>query len=172
MLLSPRYESRLANGSGAPIPTNPLWIGMTPSMAGSQPNLLSPQTSSFQHPLSRHLSPAIPRRSVDVPLEHPLYAMHQDNRLAIPRHTPIISIKRPAPAPPLSSSEIHENTQRRQTSHFPYFNANEFILRASDNQILKNLPNSNRPISELTKDHGLPLRNSISHSTTMLDVYY
>lgn len=170
MHLSPRYENPFNSRSGAPIPTNPVWTGPGTNISGSQPNLLSPD-SSFPTPVYRHLSPQVPRRVTDVPLQHPLYAMQQNNRQLNGKPFVLNPSKRPAPAPPIRTSP-NEYPNRRQTAHYPYFQSNEFILRASDNQIFKDNDQSDRQTSDPSKDFVIPMKSTHAHSSTMLDVYY
>jgi hypothetical protein len=169
MHLSPRYESRLASGSGAPISTNPLWTGAASAMVSSQPNLLAPQGPIVQKPIHRRLSPPTERRMTAVPLQHPLYSSHPNNKPSIPTKQNENQQKRPGPAPPPPPSQ----SNKKQTTQLKYLDTNEFILRASDGQLLKNSQYSNRlapPVASRNyKPHPIHVNGN---SSTMLDVYY
>jgi hypothetical protein len=167
--LSPRYESRLVNGSGAPISTNPLWTSATPSIIGSQPNLLTPQTFNVQAQLRRQLSPPIERRLTSVPLQHPLYASYPNNRSLIISQQKENEQKRPGPPPPPPPPS---NAHKKQTVPLQYLDTHEFILRASDGQLVKNSQYPNRPAPGVTRDYRPHSINVHGNSTTMLDVYY
>ena len=83
MHLSPRYENRLVNGSGAPISTNPLWTSVSPSLAGSQPNLLSHENFIDSAPLRHQRNSHIEKNMSSTPSQHPLYASYPDNKPGI-----------------------------------------------------------------------------------------
>ena len=168
MHLSPRYESRLANGSGAPISTNPLWTAVSPSLIGSQPNLLTHQSANVQAPVHRHLNPPIERRMTAVPLQHPLYASHPNNKSSVTIQQQADQQKRPAPAPPPPPT----NLNKRQTTQLQYLDTNEFILRASDEQSIKNSQHSSRPVTGVSRDYRPQSITINGNDSTMLDVYY
>ncbi|CAF2529679.1 unnamed protein product [Rotaria sp. Silwood2] len=168
MHLSPRYESRLVNGSGAPISTNPLWTAASPVMIGSQPNLLSYETPIVQAPHKHRLSPSTERRNTSAPLQHPLYASYPNNRPSVTTQLQESQQKRPGPAPPPPPS----NANRKQPTKLQYLDTNEFILRASDGQILNNSHYSNRPVAGISRDYRPHSINVNGHGSTMLDVYY
>jgi hypothetical protein len=168
MHLSPRYENRLANGSGTPISTNPLWASTTPTVLGSQPNLLSPESSMVQAHLRRQLSPPVERRMTSVPLQHPLYASYPNNKSSITLQQQENELKRPAPPPPPPPS----NSNKKQTAPLQYLDTHEFILRASDGQLLQNSQYPNRPVPRVSRDYRPHSVNVNGNSSTMLDVYY
>jgi len=169
MHLSPRYESRLANGSGAPISTNPLWTSVTPTIIGSQPNLLTPQGSIVQAHVRRHLSPLTERRMTSVPLQHPLYASYPNNKPSVIIQQQEHEQKRPAPPPPPLTPT---NSNKKQTTQLQYLDTHEFILRASDGQLLKNSQYPSRPTPGVSRDYRPHSINVNGNSSTMLDVYY
>ncbi len=158
MNLSSRYESRLVNGSGAPITTNPLWTAPSPSTAGSQPNLLSNQSPVDLTPRHHQLSPRIDRRIPSTPLQHPLYASYPDNKPEMITKQQGNQQKRSAPGQHQSS--------KKQTTQSQYLDTNEFILRASNGQPLRNVQYPNRHVSKEYRPH------SMNANGTMLDVYY
>lgn len=159
MHLSPRYESRLVNGSGAPMSTNPLWIGPSSNMAGSQPNLLSHQTTLDSTPLYHQLSPQMEKRTPPIPLQHNIYASYPDNK-------PDIMIKQQENQQK-QSAPTRQQSNRKQATQSQYFDTNEFILRASDGQPLRNnIQYPNRHSSRDYRPHSMDLNAS------MLDVYY
>ena len=168
--LSPRYDSRLANGSGAPIPTNPLWTAAAPTMAGSQPNLLSYQSDLSQPQYRRqYFSPTVDRQSTAVPLQHPIYSSYPNTKPTITKLNSDHPLRRSGQAPPPSARS--QDLYRKQTAQSQYFDTNEFILRASDGQqSLKHSQNINRPVSGPTTDYRQLSRDI--HDGTMLDVYY
>ncbi|UJR35274.1 hypothetical protein I4U23_028038 [Adineta vaga] len=166
MHLSPRYESRLANGSGAPIPTNPLWAATPPAMIGSQPNLLTNHSPTLQAPLHRMLSPPIERRMTSMPLQHPLYAIHPTNRSSITNHKIENPQRRPEQLP------TSANINKKQTPPYKYFNTNEFILRASNGNLINHSQYSNRPATSPSQEYRLQPIHINPNSNTMLDVYY
>jgi hypothetical protein len=171
MHLSPRYENRLVNGSGAPISTNPLWTSPVPAIIGSQPNLLSPQATNMQAQLRHQLSPQIERRMTSVPLQHPLYASYpnnNNNKSLIISQQKENEHKRPGPPPPPPPSNAH----KKQTIPLQYLDTHEFILRASDGQLVKNSQYPNRLPPGVTRDYRPHSMNVHANSTTMLDVYY
>jgi hypothetical protein len=166
MHLSPRYESRLVNGSGAPISTNPLWTAASPKMIGSQPNLLVHESSILQEPVHRNLSPPSQRRMSSVPLQHPLYANHSSNKPLVITHQQENQQKRARPLPAPSTSN------KKQTTQSQYLDTKEFILRASNGALLKNSQYSSRPAPGVSRDHRPHSTDVNSNSDTMLDVYY
>jgi hypothetical protein len=168
MHLSPRYESRLANGSGAPISTNPLWTAVSPSMMGSQPNLLAYQSTKVQAPTHRQLSPPIERRMTSAPLQHPLYASYPNTRPSITTQQQENQQKRPGPAPPPPPT----NLTKRQATQLQYLDTNEFILRASEGQLMTTSQYSSRPAPVISRDYRPHSINMNENSNTMLDVYY
>ncbi|CAF3387861.1 unnamed protein product [Rotaria sp. Silwood1] len=170
MHLSPRYESRLANGSGAPLSTNPLWTATSPVMIGSQPNLLSHESSIIQphHNHNHQLSPPIERRIPSAPLRHPLYASYpNNNKPSVVTQLQQYQQKRPVPPPPPPS-----NSNKKQSTQLQYLDTNEFILRASDGQMLNSSNYSNRPVGGISRDYRPPSINVNGHGSTMFDVYY
>jgi hypothetical protein len=169
MHLSPRYENRLVNGSGAPISTNPLWTSPAPGILGSQPNLLSPQISNTQAQLRRQLSPQIERRMTSVPLQHPLYASYPNNKSLIISQQKENEHKRPGPPPPPPPPL---NGYKKPTIPLQYLDTHEFILRASDGHLLQNSQYPNRLVPGVTRDYRPHSMNVHGNSTTMLDVYY
>jgi hypothetical protein len=171
MHLSPRYESRLASGSGAPISTNPLWTAVSPSMMGSQPNLLAYQSTKVQAPIHRQLSPPIERRMTSAPLQHPLYASYPNTRPSITTQQQENQQKRPGPAPP-PPPPPPTNLTKRQATQLQYLDTNEFILRASEGQLMKNSQYSSRPAPVISRDYRPHSINMNENSNTMLDVYY
>jgi hypothetical protein len=166
MHLSPRYESRLVNGSGAPISTNPLWTAASPKMIGSQPNLLAHETSILQEPVHRNLSPPTQRRMTSVPLQHPLYANHSSNKPSLITQQQENQQKRPGPLP------IAPSSNKKQTTQLQYLDTNEFILRASNGALLKNSQYSGRPAPGVSRENRTHSSDVNSNSNTMLDVYY
>ncbi|CAF0783547.1 unnamed protein product [Rotaria sordida] len=181
MHLSPRYESRLVNGSGAPISTNPLWTATSPVMIGSQPNLLSYETpivqASYNHNHNNHhhrhqLSPPIQRRTTSAPLQHPLYASYPNNKLSVKTQLQQNQQKRPGPGPAPPPPPPPSNSHRKQPTKLQYLDTNEFILRASDGQLLNNSQYSNRPVAGISRDYRPHSINVNGHGSTMLDVYY
>ncbi|CAF1238378.1 unnamed protein product [Adineta ricciae] len=164
--LSPRYESRLANGSGAPIPTNPLWMSTSPTTVGSQPNLLTNHSPTLQAPLYRMLSPPIERRMAPIPLQHPLYAAHPNTKSSVTYY------QRESPQKRYEQSIPSAYISKQQTPPFKYFDTNEFILRASNGNLLNNYQQPARPLSGPSRDHIFQSNNVNTNSNTMLDVYY
>ena len=161
--LSPRYESRLASGSGIPISTNPLWSPTTTVTVGSQPNLLTQTESHPRETVHYHFSPTTERRMTSVPLQHPLYASYPNNKPTV--HTRADhSHKRPAPPLPTVDST------KKLAPKIQYLDTNEFILRASDGPPTKNSQYTSRPATETTRDNRSNATHT--HGNTMLDVYY
>ncbi len=156
MHLSPRYERRLVNGSGAPITTNPLWTAPSPNMVGSQPNLLS-QNLIDSTPLHRQLSPQIERRMPSIPLQNPLYASYPDNK-------PEMMIKQQENQQKRSAPVQHQSNKKQTQPQ--YLDTNEFILRASNGQPLRNTQYQNRHVPRDYRPHSMDVNG------TMLDVYY
>ena len=169
MHLSPRYESRLINGSGGPISTNPLWTSPAPAIIGSQPNLLSPQSSNVQAHLRHQLSPPIGRRMASAPLQHPLYASYPNNKLSTASQQKENEQRRPGPPPPPPPSS---NGHKKPTVPLQYLDTQGFILRASDGQLVKNSQYPTRPAPGVSRDYRPHSMNVNDNSTTMLDVYY
>jgi hypothetical protein len=168
MHLSPRFENRLVNGSGAPISTNPLWTSATPTIIGSQPNLITPQGAIVQAPLHRRLSPTNERRMTSVPLQHPLFVSYPNNRSLVTTQQQENQQKRPAPPPPPPPT----NSNKKQTTQLQYLDTHEFILRASDGQLMKNSQYPSRPAPGISRDYRPHSMNVNGNSSTMLDVYY
>lgn len=168
MHLSPRYENRLVNGSGAPISTNPLWTSPTPAIIGSQPNLLTSQGAIVQ----AHRYPVnapVERRLTSVPLQHPLYASYPNNRSPQSTQQQENEQKRPIPPPPPPPPT---NPHRKPTAQSQYLDTHEFILRASDGQLMPNSQYSNRLAPGISRDYRPHSMNINGNSSTMLDVYY
>jgi hypothetical protein len=161
MHLSPRYESRLINGSGAPISTNPLWSAASPSMAGSQPNLLSPQSLADSTPLYHQRNSQMERQMSSTHLQHSLYASYPDNKPGMITQQQENQQKR------LASGQQQHN--RKQATQSQYLDTNEFILRASNGQPLRNAQHPNRQVSRDYRPHSINLNGT---DGTMLDVYY
>jgi hypothetical protein len=155
MHLSPRYESRLINGSGAPITTNPVWTAPSSNMAGSEPNLLSPQSFIDSKPLHHQLSPQMERR---MPLQHTLYASYSDSKPEI--------ITKQQEKPQKRSAPAQYQSNKKPTTQVQYLDTNEFILRASNGQPLRNNQYPDRHVSRDYRPHSMNLNG------TMLDVYY
>ena len=148
-----RYSSRLVNSNGTPISHNPLWTGQSPAMAGSQPNLLSPE-----YPLHRQKSPSnIDRRLPSAPM----YSSHIIER-------PIATRSQAAPNPGKRSGQGN----RKQTAQSQYLDTNEFILRASHDQPLRNDPYAGRYGSALIHENRPHSININDNHAPMLDVYY
>ena len=166
MHLSPRYESRLVNGSGAPISTNPVWTAASSSVTGSQPNLLVDHGPLYRVHHRRLYMPNEPRMT-SAPLQHPRFANYTTNKPAA--STQLLGNQRqwnaPIQSPPLSTSQ----SNRKHNSQFEYFDTNEFILRASNGQLSNSSQSSNRPLTDKSRPSSI---NVNSHSHTMLDVYY
>lgn len=158
MHLSPRYESRLVNGSGAPISTNPLWAAPSSNVTGSQPNLLSHPTLIDSKPLYHPLSPNVKRQIPSTPLQHTIYASYPDSKSDLMTKQQENQQKRSAPA--------HHQSSKKQTTQSQYLDTNEFILRASNGQPLRNIQYPNRHISRDYRPH------SMNSNAAMLDVYY
>jgi len=140
MHFSPHYGSRLVNGSRAPISTNPLWTRPSPTSAGSQPNLFSPSladSSPFYYQFN-------PRTNHTQPN---LYGSYPDDK---------------------SDQVVKQQKQsnKRQMTKSQYLDTNEFILRASNGQPLRNHHQLNRNISRDYRPH------SVHVNGTSLDVYY
>jgi hypothetical protein len=160
MHLGPRYENRLVKGSGAPITTNPLWTAVSPSLAGSQPNLLSYQSSVDLAPLRQQLSSQM-EKPIPAPSQQPLYASYPDNKPGM------ITQQQENPQKRLISGQHQPN--RKKATQSQYLDTNEFILRASNGQPLRNAPYPNRHVS---KDFRPQSMNVNGTGGTMLDVYY
>jgi hypothetical protein len=158
MHLSPRYESRLPNGSGAPITTNPLWSAASPSTAGSQPNLLSHQALVDSTPMYHQLTPKMEKRVPSAPLQIPLYGSYPDSRLETRTHPQDNQQKRSVPA--------QHQPNKKQVTQSQYLDTNEFILRASNGQPLRNPQYPNRHVLRDYRPH------SMAGNGTMFDVYY
>lgn len=167
MHLSPRYENRLINGSGTPISTNPLWASPTPAFLGSQPNLLSAHVPIIQRSRQR-TSPPPERRMTSMPLQHPLYASHPNNKPTLISHQKENHHKRPGPPPPPPPS----NAYKKQLVPLQYLDSQGFILRASEGQLMNNSQYSNRHPLGPSRDYRPHSMNTHVGSTTMLDVYY
>ncbi|CAF3319133.1 unnamed protein product [Rotaria socialis] len=179
MHLSPRYESRLVNGSGAPISTNPLWAASSPIMIGSQPNLLSYQSCITPAPhyyqqQQHQLSSPLEQRITSAPLQHPLYASYPNNNAAIMTRLHENQMKRPVvsapPPPPPHLQPSHLN--RKQTTQSQFLDTNEFILRASDGSLMSSSQYSIRPVTGVSRNHRPHSINVNDHDNSMLDVYY
>jgi hypothetical protein len=153
MHLNPRYETRLVNGSGAPITTNPLWTTVSPAMAGSQPNLLSPEM-----PFYRQLSPQSERRIPSAPVQQQIYASYPDNK-----STAMIQEQEN------QQKRVLQQYDRKQKTQSDYLDTNEFILRASNGQPLRNAQYSSRQMPGVTRDYR---PQSMNVNSSMLDVYY
>ncbi|CAF0815286.1 unnamed protein product [Adineta steineri] len=167
MHLSPRYENRLVNRSGAPISTNPLWTSTSPVMIGSQPNLLTRHSPILQVPVHRNLSPPIERRMTSAaPLQHPLYVINSNHKSSANIHQQENQQKRPGQLPTPS------NSNKKQSTQLQTLDTNEFILRASNGVLLKNSQYSNRSTPGISRDYRTHSIDVISNSNTMLDVYY
>lgn len=134
-------------GNGAPISHNPLWMGPSPAMAGSQPNLLSASTQSNHQRSSS---------------QHPMYSSHVLERPHVSRQQQAANPGKQRQGPP--SGQIHRN-QNAQTQ---YFDTNEFILRPSHDQ-----PFPNRYSSSALLQEARPRSiNMNGNHAAMLDVYY
>ena len=158
MHLSPRYGSRLAPGSGVPITTNPLWTDSTPIVAGSQPNLLSYDRVVDSAPLYRQFSPQMERRIPSRPVQNALYGSYPDTK-------PEVKGQQQDHQPKRSSAAQHQ-LSRQQIAQSQYLDTNEFILRASNGQPLRNAQYSNRNVTRDYRPH------SMDAHAVMLDVYY
>ena len=170
--LSPRYEGRVLNGGGGPIPTNPLWSAGVSSMAGSQPNLLSYQADASQSSHRQYLSPTVDRRITVVPLQHPLYSSYPNTKPAVIKLQAEHPLKRSGRAPPPPAPRSPE-LYKKQTAKSQYFDTNEFILRASDDQqSSKHSQNFSRPVSGPSRDYRHLSRDASIDGDAMLDVYY
>lgn len=152
-----RYGSRLVNGGGAPLSTNPIWSGQSSSTAGSQPNLLLHEMPVRTTYFPRQISPSNDRRMISAPVQHPLYASHPHEK---------------SPTDKLQSAAQQAKRNRKQTAQSQYLDTNEFILRASNGQLLRPTPYPDRYASGAMKDHRPHSMNIIGSHGTMLDVYY
>jgi hypothetical protein len=102
-----------------------------------------------------------------VPLQHPLYASYPNNKSSLTiQQQQADQQKRPAPAPPPT------NLNKRQTTQLQYLDTNEFILRASDEQSIKNSQYSSRPVTGVSRDYRPHSITINGNDSTMLDVYY
>lgn len=144
-----RYEARLANGYGAPMLTNPLWPGKSSNMAGSQPNLFSPENPMHARAFHPSLSPPAP---------HPLYSSYPNDKPMMVRPQ---QVKRPAVAAPQPS-----RTQDQ------YRDNHEFILRASHDRPSRHVPNPVSHMVGVSNDYRPYPMNFNDNRNPMLDVYY
>jgi len=158
MHLSPHYESRLANGTGAPITTNPLWTAPSPNMAGSQPNLLSHQSLVDSTPLYHQLTPKMEKRMPSAPLQHPFYGSYPDSKPEMKTRQQDNQQRRSAP--------VQHQPNKKQIAQSQYLDTNEFILRASNGQPLRHAQYPNRHVLRDYRPH------SMIGNGTMFDVYY
>lgn len=178
MHLSPRYESRLVNGSGAPISTNPLWTATSPVMVGSQPNLLSHQSPialpSYYHHYRRPSSPMLEQKLTSAPLQHPLYAGYPNNNTVIMARLQENHHKRPPPPPPPVQGSHLNRKETTASSASQCFDTNEFILRAFDgNERSSSNPlYLNRSSPKISRDFRPHSVSVTGHEGTKLDVYY
>jgi hypothetical protein len=157
--LNPHYEHHLVNGNRAPPLTNPLWNGPSPSMAGSQPNLL---TQSFfdSKPFHRQLSPQVDKQIPSTPLQRSLYASYPDNKLQMMTQQQENQQRR--------SVQAQHPSNRKQAAKSQYLDTNEFILRASNGQPLRNAQYHNQHISRSREFRP----HSMDANGALLDVYY
>lgn len=162
MHLSPRYGSRLAAGSGAPITTNPIWNDSTPIMAGSQPNLLSYDRNVESAPLYRQLNPPMDRRMPPLPSQNALYGSYPDAKPELKARQQDHQHKRSGAA----AAAIPHPLTRQHNPQSQYLDTNEFILRASNGQPLRNAQYPNRNATRDYRPHSMDVNGAL------LDVYY
>jgi hypothetical protein len=159
--LSPRYEKRLFNGSGAPISTNPLWASTSPVLSGSQPNLLSPRSHADHIPApSRFRSPTGKGAADSNILKHPSYAGQSTEQLD----------HRQRPAPPSLPPALPNH--KRDLHSAQYFPTNEFILRPIDGHLQRHSNHNEKTSHPPPVDHRIKSLHVSPSNTTMLDVYY
>ncbi|CAF1946185.1 unnamed protein product [Rotaria magnacalcarata] len=151
------YENRYMKGNGAAIVMNPIWAAQSPNMTGSQPNLLSPQNYIDSTPVHRQSSPSRETQMPAIPVQNSLYASYPDNKPGM-RKQEENQQKRPMPA--------QQQLNRKQAAQSQYLDTNEFILRASTGQPLRNAQYPNRPLARDYRPH------SMNDNGAMLDVYY
>ena len=136
-----RYQVRL---------TNPLWTGHSSNMAGSQPNLLAPQSPMHAKAFHPSLSP---------PAQHTLYGSYPNDRPTMVRPQQVNRQERPVAA---AASRTKD----------PYHDNHEFILRASHDRPSRHVPNSGSHMLGVTNDYRAHPMNFNDHRNVMLDVYY
>ncbi|CAF2925283.1 unnamed protein product [Rotaria sp. Silwood2] len=158
---NPFYESRLVKGSGAAITMNPIWTAQSPTMVSSQPNLLLDQnlidSTAFHHQLTPQMEPQIS----SIPVQQSLYASYPDNKPGMMKQQQENQQQRPVPS--------QHQSNRKQAAQSQYLDTNEFILRASNGQPLRNVQYPNRHISRDYRPHSM---NDNAVNGAMLDVYY
>lgn len=146
--------NHLRYGNGAPISHNPLWTGHSPSgMAGSQPNLLSPSTPSYQQRSSS---------------QHPMYSSHILERPAASRLQQSAAAAAANPGKQRHGLSSSGQINRKHNAQTQYFDTNEFILRPSRDQ-----PYPNRYSSSALLQEPRPRSMHMNgNPAAMLDVYY
>lgn len=154
MHLSPHYGSRLAAGSGAPITTNPIWNDSTPIMVGSQPNLLSYERNVESAPLYRQFNP--------LPSQTTLYGSYPDTKPELNSRQQDYQQKRLGGGAPVAPHPL----TRQHNPQSQYLDTNEFILRASNGQPLRNAQFPNRNVTRDYRPHSMDVNGAL------LDVYY
>ena len=112
------------------------------------------------------LSPPAERRMDPIPLQHPLYAGHQNPKSSATYY------QHESPQKRFEQSTPSTYISKQQTPPFKYFDTNEFILRASNGNLLNNYQQPARPLSGPSRDHIFQSNNVNTNSNTMLDVYY
>lgn len=159
MHLSPHYGSRLVNGSGAPISNNPLWIPSSSSnMTSSQPNLLSPSLEDST-PFYYQFGSKLNNRVSSNFTQPNLYESYPDNKSDL-------ILKQQENQPKRSAPVQQHQSNKKQITQSQYLDTNEFILRASNGQPLRNDQYQNRNISRDYRPH------SVNMNGTPFDVYY
>lgn len=150
------YEGRVGKINGPTVMMNPIWAAQSSNISGSQPNLLSSEDFFESTPVHHQPSPQEDTRTSAVPVQNFLYASYPDNKPAMRKQEN--QQKKIAPT--------HNHLYRKQAAQSQYLDTNEFILRASNGQPLRNSQYPNRHVPREYRPH------SMHDNVTMLDVYY
>lgn len=152
MHLSPHYGSRIINGGGAPISTNPLWTRTSSNTTGgSQPNLLSSSLADSS-PCYYHFSPKMNSRIPSNSMQNNIYGSYPDNKSDLAVKQKENQSKRSAPVQQYRSN-------KKQITRSQDLDTNEFILRASNDQPLRNNQYQNRNISRDYRPHSVNVKD-------------
>ena len=152
------YEHRHVNATSAPTTTNPLWTPSSSALIGSQPNLLSQQNYANSTALHRHLNPQARTRISSTPLQNSPYTSYPDNKLGMMTKGQETKQKRIVQA--------QRQSNRTRMAESQYLDTNEFILRASNGQPLRNIPYPDPHASREYRSH------SMNTDGLVFDVYY
>ncbi|CAF3620720.1 unnamed protein product [Rotaria sordida] len=156
---NPFHENRLVKVNGAAITMNPIWSAQSPAMVSSQPNLLSDQNYVDSIVPHRQLTPDMEPRRSSVAVQYSHYASYPDNKPGMMRQQQHENQRK-------RSVPSQHQTNRKQAAQSQFLDTNEFILRASNGQPLRNVQYPNRHVSRDHRPH------SVHDNGTTFDVYY